>query len=83
MQWRERRLFEYFAHAASLLLTPVMDRRRGRLVINAVHLDPGPPMPASVGREVAGAIRELARFLGASETDFSADVPAEWRRQLR
>ncbi|MBA3727647.1 MAG: winged helix-turn-helix domain-containing protein [Actinobacteria bacterium] len=64
-------------------IDPVMDRRRGRLVINAVHIDPGPAMPASVGREVAGTIRELARFLGASETDFSADVPAEWRRQLR
>jgi uncharacterized protein YcaQ len=56
---------------------PAMDRRRGRLVVNAVHPEPG--APASAGPAVATALKELAAFLGADEVELRQPPPKVWR----
>lgn len=64
-------------------LDPTFDRANGRLVINAIHAEPGLPRPGSAGRAVARAVAELARFLGAREIAYPASVPAPWARALK
>jgi uncharacterized protein YcaQ len=54
-----------------------MDRRRGRLVVNAVHAQPG--APASAGPAVATALKELAAFLGADGVELGQPPPKVWR----
>ena len=64
-------------------LDPRMDRERSRLIVNAVHAEPGAsPTPAS-GRAVREAIEELAEFTGAREIETAGEVPAPWRAALR
>ncbi len=63
-------------------LDPAMDRASGRLTINAAYAEPGAANRAA-GPAVAGAVHELAEFLGAREVRFNARrVPAGWRRAL-
>ncbi len=60
---------------------PAMDRERGALKVNAVYAEPD--APRNVGRAVAGAIEDLAAFLGAGEILYnSRRVPAMWKRAL-
>jgi uncharacterized protein YcaQ len=61
---------------------PMMDRRSGRLVVNAVHAEPDAPSTLSTARAVARAIEELAQFLQATEIEY-ATVPNAWSRALR
>jgi uncharacterized protein len=56
---------------------PVMDRARGRLVVNAVHAEPD--APAAAGAAVAGALEELAAFLGAGGVELRQPPPQVWR----
>jgi uncharacterized protein YcaQ len=56
---------------------PVMDRTRGRLVVNAIHPEPG--APASAGPAVATTLHELATFLGADGFDLRQAPPPVWR----
>jgi uncharacterized protein len=56
---------------------PAMDRRRGRLVVNAVHPEPG--APAEAGATVATAVKELASFLGADGVELRQPPPKVWR----
>lgn len=56
---------------------PVMDRARGRLVVNAVHAEPD--APAAAGAAVAGALEELAAFLGAGGVELRQPPPRVWR----
>ena len=64
-------------------IDPLMDRARSRLRVNAVYAEPGAPADRGTGRAVAGAINELADFLGATTIDFDPDrVPAGWRHEL-
>jgi uncharacterized protein YcaQ len=56
---------------------PAMDRARGRLVVNAVHPEPG--APASAGPAVATAVAELAAFLGADGVELRQPPPKLWR----
>jgi uncharacterized protein len=56
---------------------PAMDRRRGRLVVNAVHPEPG--APAAAGPAVATALKELAAFLGAGGVELRQPPPKVWR----
>jgi uncharacterized protein YcaQ len=65
-------------------VSPMMDRNRNRLTIEAVYAEPGAPMTRAAGKAVAGAIRELAAFLGAEGIDIDAKrVPEGWRRDLK
>jgi uncharacterized protein YcaQ len=59
---------------------PAMDRRRGVLVINAVHPE-ARGASAAAARAGAGAIRRLATWLGASDVEVR-EAPAAWRRAL-
>jgi uncharacterized protein len=56
---------------------PAMDRRRGRLVVNAVHAEPD--APAAAGQAVAAAVGELAAFLGADGVELRQPPPEPWR----
>jgi uncharacterized protein YcaQ len=55
---------------------PAMDRRRGRLVVNAVHAEPD--APAAAGPAVAAALQELAVFLGADGVELGQPPPERW-----
>jgi len=63
-------------------LDPVLDRRQQRLQLRAVHLEGGPAAAAALAGPAVGAIRELARFLGARTIAVGPAVPAAWRRGL-
>jgi uncharacterized protein YcaQ len=56
---------------------PAMDRRRGRLVVNAVHAEPD--APAAAGPGVAAALGELAAFLGADGVELRQPPPERGR----
>jgi uncharacterized protein YcaQ len=82
-----RRKFGYYAlpilHGDRLIgqVDPAMDRGRGRLVVKAVHAEPGAPKNA--GRAVARAVESLGLFLGANEIEYSGQIPEVWRDALR
>ena len=59
---------------------PAMDRRRGRLLVHAVHAEPD--APASAGPALAAALHELAAFLGAEEVELRQPPPPVWRSAL-
>jgi len=56
---------------------PAMDRRRGRLVVNAIH--PEPAAPAEAGPALATALERLAAFLGADGVELRQPPPRIWR----
>jgi uncharacterized protein YcaQ len=62
---------------------PAFDRKRKRLTIHSVHAEPDAGAAPEVAASVAGAILELAEFLGAATIDYSGRVPEAWERDLR
>jgi uncharacterized protein YcaQ len=64
-------------------LDPTMDRKAKRLTINAVYAEPDAPVTDATGRAVAGAVEELATFLGAREIVYTERVPEGWRGSLK
>jgi len=75
---RAKREHGYFAmpilHEDELIgrIDPRVDRERNTLVVNAVHLEPGPKRDAATGRAVAQALADLARFTGMSQVTLPA-----------
>ena len=64
-------------------IDPKMDRKQGRLTINAVYAEPDAPQTHDVAQAIAGAIQELGCFLGAKEIDYSREnIPAAWQEAL-
>jgi uncharacterized protein YcaQ len=62
---------------------PWMDRAQGRLHVNAVYAEPTAPTDRDTARAVAGAVEDLARFLGAREVVYDRRrVPAAWKQAL-
>ena len=61
---------------------PAIDRASGRLVVRAVHAEPGVPVTRGSGRPVGEAVRDLASWLGATEIEYEGSVPAAWRTAL-
>jgi uncharacterized protein YcaQ len=61
-------------------IDPRFDRATGVLHVNAVHAEEG--AAGSWGGAVAGAISELAAWLGAERIDFDRPPPPSWRRAL-
>jgi uncharacterized protein len=59
---------------------PAMDRRRGRLLVHAVHAEPD--APAAAGPALAAALQELAAFLGADQVELRQPPPPVWRSAL-
>ncbi len=84
-----KRKFGYYVmpilHGDRLIgrVDPIMDRANGRLVINAIHAEPGAPRTPETGRASADSLEELARVLGAREIVYPRRVPAMWRSALR
>jgi uncharacterized protein len=64
-------------------IDPKMDRRRGRLSINAIHAEPGVRQTRQTGRAVADAIERLGVFLGASAIEYGQSVPDGWKTVMR
>ena len=56
---------------------PALDRATGRLVVHAIHPEPG--APAAAGPAVATALGELAGFVGATGLDLRQPPPEVWR----
>ena len=83
---KAKREFGYFVlpilHGDRLIgrIDPLMDRRTGLLSVHAVHAEPDAPHDA--GPAVAGAIRELASWLGATEIAYGERVPTPWKPHL-
>ena len=58
---------------------PVVDRKRERLLLNAVHAEPAAPTSSRVVRGIGSAIQDLATFVGAKDVEFVGPVPDRWR----
>jgi uncharacterized protein len=86
---KAKRQYGYFVmpivHGDRLIgrVDPVVDRGRGRLVVNAVHVEDNASPDGATGRVVADAIEDLAAFTGASAVEYAGPVPDRWRRALR
>jgi len=63
-------------------LDPKMDRRERRLIVRAVYLEPGVAPDDALLDGLAGALRALARFLGAETIAIERGEPAEMRDGL-
>ncbi len=61
---------------------PAMDRANDRLVVRAVHPEPGVRVTRGTGRPVAEAITDLASWLDVTEIELDGSVPAAWRTAL-
>jgi len=86
---KEQRKYGYYVlpilHGDSLIgrIDPTMDRKAGRLNINAVYAEPDAPEEAGVACAISEAIQDLALFLGAKEIAYTERVPEGWRSALR
>jgi uncharacterized protein YcaQ len=63
-------------------IDPKMDRKTGRLDIQAVYAEPGAAVNETTGRAVAGAITGLAAFVDAADIAYSGAIPAGWQSVL-
>jgi len=64
-------------------IDPAMDRRNERLIINAVHAEPGASADRAPALEIRETIERFASFLGAREVAYTSHVPAAWASSLR
>jgi uncharacterized protein YcaQ len=58
---------------------PRMDRRARVLRLNGIWAEPGAPDDTETVEAIAGALRELATFLGAVDIDLVNPPPKPWR----
>ena len=65
--------------ASSGRIDPKMDRKTGKLHINAVYAEPDGPQDTATGQAIAGAIADLAQFLEAKEIIYGDKVPSGWQ----
>jgi uncharacterized protein YcaQ len=61
---------------------PALDRERGRLLLHAVTPEDGVKADRSTAAALAGAVHELAGWLGADGVEVTGVVPSAWRRSL-
>ena len=61
---------------------PAFDRERGRLLVHAVTPEDGVKPDRSNAATLAGAVHELAGWLGADRVEVTGPVPPAWRRSL-
>src|SRR3989442_6109072 len=52
-------------------LDPWMDRKNGRLLINAVHAEPHAPTDKNVSRKIRDTVEQLSDFLGPKDLHYS------------
>jgi uncharacterized protein YcaQ len=58
-------------------LDPSHNRRTGLLTIKCLHLEPDIRFSESMARAIAGALQDLARFIGATDIAISRSDPPE------
>ncbi|HYV01780.1 MAG TPA: crosslink repair DNA glycosylase YcaQ family protein [Actinomycetota bacterium] len=63
-------------------IDPRMDRGRGELVVNAVHVEPDSPTDRATARAVRDALADLAAFVGATRISFAKRGTERWSRWL-
>lgn len=79
----EKRRYGYYSlailHRGRLVgrLDPKFERRERRLIVRALHLEPGITPDADLLDGLAGALRDLAAFLGADTVTVERADPAE------
>jgi len=84
----EKRRYGYYClailHRGKLVgrLDPKFERMERRLIVRALHLEPGVAATADLLDGLAGALRELAAFLGATSITIERSDPAEAAPQL-
>jgi len=84
---KARREYGYYVlpilHGDSLIgrVDPAYDRKERRLVVNAIHAEPG--QGPETGPAVSAALEELGTFLGARLINLAGPVPPMWRKALR
>jgi uncharacterized protein YcaQ len=64
-------------------IDPAYDRKAKVLTVNNVYAEPHAPMNPATGKAIAGAIEDLATFLGAKDIAYGDNVPEGWRTALR
>ncbi len=86
---KDKRKYGYYVlpilHGDKLIgrIDPLMDRKQKQLTVNAVYAEPDTPVNRDTGKAVAGAIEELATFLGAKTIAYGENVPTRWKKALR
>lgn len=60
-----------------------MDRKAMVYNVNNVYAEPNAPLNRATGKAIAGAIQDLATFLGAKEIVYGENVPEGWKKDLR
>jgi uncharacterized protein YcaQ len=60
-------------------IDPVMDRKRKRLIVNAIYAEPDAPKSKEAASAVASAIKQLGLFLGAQKISYGQRIPSHWR----
>jgi uncharacterized protein YcaQ len=61
-------------------IDPKMDRKTGKLHINAIYAEADTPQDAATAQAIAAAITDLARFLGAKEIVYGEVIPPAWQQ---
>ena len=85
----EKRRYGYYClailHQGRLVgrLDPKLDRSERRLLVRAVYLEPEIPMDDALVSGLAGAVSELAAFLGAETVAVERSEPAKLAAALR
>lgn len=64
-------------------IDPLMDRKKERLLIKAVHVEPKVPRDKGIAEGLAETIRQFSEFLGAKEVVYPRRVPSGLRGVLR
>jgi uncharacterized protein YcaQ len=64
-------------------IDPQLDKKKGRLMINSVHAEPGAPEGRDVASKIADTIEDLADFVGAKTVEYASRVPPGWKSSLR
>jgi uncharacterized protein len=63
-------------------IDPLMDRKKTRLRINAVHAEPKAPTDKEISKGIRDVIEQLSEFLGAEEVVYAKRIPRFWRSSL-
>jgi hypothetical protein len=63
-------------------LDPALDRERRRLLLHAVSPEEGVKPDRSTAATLAGAVHELAGWLGSERVEVTGPAPSVWRRAL-
>jgi uncharacterized protein YcaQ len=86
---KDKRKYGYYVlpilHGDRLIgrIDPTMDRKMNVLHVHNVYAEPDAPMTAEMGKAVAGAIEEMATFLGAKTIVYGENAPKGWRQALK